>query len=197
MLLGLLLIDLQNDYFPGGKCELHEAVAAATQAEKLLRFFRDRKLPVFHVQHVNADENAAFFAPNTPGAEIYKSLAPLAGESLCVKRTPDSFYQTALRSQLGKHGVEHLVVCGMMTHMCVDTTVRAAKNFDYGVTLVEDACATKKLLWRGTVLPATTVQAAFLAACSGKFAEIVTADAWLQRADAHPFSPSCAALFSP
>lgn len=185
LLTGLLLIDLQNDYFPGGKCELHEAVAAAVQAEKVLRFFRSRKLPIFHVQHVNADETAAFFAPNTPGAEIYHSLAPLAGELVCVKRAPDSFYQTALRSQLDERGVDHLVVCGMMTHMCVDTTVRAAKNFGYGVTLVEDACATKALLWRGAVLPAPTVQAAFLAACSGKFAEVVTADAWLRRTKAH------------
>ncbi len=94
------------------------------------------------------------------------------------KHTPDSFYQTNLKSELDKKDIRHLVVCGMMTHMCVDTTVRATRSLGYDITLIEDACATRDLEWNNAVVPAPVVQAAFMASLSGSFAEITTADKW-------------------
>ncbi|SEH85103.1 isochorismatase-like [Akkermansia glycaniphila] len=187
---GLLLIDIQNDYFTGGKWELHRAEQAAAQASGILDRFRSRNLPVFHIQHINLKEGAPFFVPNTPGAEIHRQVAPVPGETLIVKHAPDSFFQTDLHLQLERRHIGHLVVCGMMTHMCVDTTVRAAKNYGYGITLIEDACATKDLLWHGASLAAPAVQAVFMAALNGTFAEISTAGTWLDRESATD-RPNC------
>ena len=180
----LLLIDIQNDYFPGGKWELHRAEQAASQAGKILAHFRDRHLPAFHIQHINLKQGAAFFLPDTPGAEIHPLVAPQPGEEHIVKHAPDSFYRTDLQARLERRKIDHLVVCGMMTHMCVDTTVRAARNFGYGITLIENACATKDLLWNETSIAAYTVQAAFMASLSGTFAEISTAAPWIERMQA-------------
>ena len=178
MSLGLLLIDIQNDYFQGGKFELYQSEQAANQAKKMLQLFRAHNLPVFHIQHINHSPNAPFFVSNTEGANIHKSVSPKNGEIVIEKHTPDSFYQTTLKSELDKKGINHLVVCGMMTHMCVDTTVRAAVSLGYKITLIEDACATRELEWNNIVVPAPIVQAAFMASLNNKFANILSVDKW-------------------
>ena len=73
---GLLLVDIQNDYFPGGRMELAGVEAAATKAGHLLRLFRKKKWPVFFIQHIAAGQNASFFLPDTRGVEIHASLTP-------------------------------------------------------------------------------------------------------------------------
>lgn len=175
---GLLLIDIQNDYFPGGKNELYQAEQAAMQAKKALLFFRKHKLPIFHIQHINKAQNAVFFVPDTNGVTIHKLVLPQNKEIIIQKNTPDSFFQTLLKLELDKKHVKNLVVCGMMTHMCVDTTVRAARNYAYKVTLIEDACATKNLEWNGIVVPAPIVQTVFMSALNNNFAEILPYNKW-------------------
>ena len=97
---GLILVDLQNDYFPGGRMELEAVDAAAGRAARLLRHFRDRALPVFHVRHVSDRPGASFFLPGTPGADIHPAVAPLPGESVVVKHFPNSFRETDLLDRL-------------------------------------------------------------------------------------------------
>lgn len=178
---GLLLIDIQNDYFAGGKCELFQPEQALAQAQKALLSFRQRGLPVFHVQHITLNEEVDFFWPNTPGVKIHKTLAPAPGEAVITKHAPDSFFETTLQQSLAGKGIEHLVVCGMMTHMCVDTTVRAAANFGYTVTLLADACATLSLVWNKVEVPAPLVQAAFMASLDGVFATVLTTQNYLEQ----------------
>lgn len=177
---GLLLIDIQNDYFEGGRFELYHSEEAADQTAKILSFFRKNNMPVFHVQHISTKEDAIFFLPETAGAEIYKGVYPVEREAIIVKHTPDSFLDTTLKKSLDDAGITDLVVCGMMTHMCVDTTVRAAKKLGYHVTLIEDACATRDLVYDGEVIPASTVQKTFMASLNGSFADIVKADEWIK-----------------
>ena len=181
MNIGLVLVDIQNDYFKGGKAELFQPEKAAYQAKKILSFFRSNNLPVFHVKHVNITKNAAFFIPETMGVDIYKDVYPQDGEAVIIKHTPDSFFETSLRSRLEDRNISHLVVCGMMTHMCIDTTVRSARNLDYSVTLIEDACTTMDLIWKDNKIPAVTVHETFMAALNGTFAEIQTADEWIKK----------------
>lgn len=176
---GLLLIDLQNDYFEGGRHPLVQPEYAAAAAQKLLSAFRAKRWPVFHVRHVSTRPNATFFLPDTPGAAFYPLTAPLPGETVVLKHKPNSFLQTDLREQIAAESVEELVVCGMMTHMCIDTSVRAASDLGYSVALIADACATRDLDWAGTRVPAAEVQAAYLAALDGSFARATTADDWL------------------
>lgn len=170
----LLIIDIQNDYFPGGQAELVGPDLALEKAEILLRHFREKNRPVIHVQHVNVRENAVFFRPNTPGVEIERRLAPQSGEHLVIKNFPNSFFNTKLYDTIKNDHISELVVCGMMTHMCIDTTVRAAKDYDLPVTLISDACATRNLEFNGLTVTAEQVQAAYMAALSGLFATVQT-----------------------
>lgn len=178
---GLILIDIQNDYFPGGKYVLNAPKKAAEQAVKILSYFREKGLPVFHVSHVNVNLNPAFFAPHSEGVEFFKDVAPLEGEIKVIKHSPDSFFKTDLKEQLDAQGVTHLVICGMMTHMCIDTTVRSASHYGYPIELIEDACATRDLLWEEHVIPAKTVQSVFMAALASGFASVDKADEWLSQ----------------
>jgi len=169
----LLLIDIQNDYFPGGRSELAEPEKALRTAETVLKRFREKALPVIHIQHINVREGASFFLPGTEGCLIHERLAPAEGEDVIVKHAPNSFFNTRLSTIIEEKRITELVVCGMMTHMCVDTTVRAAKDLGISVTLLEDGCATKDLTFNGTVLRAETVQKVFLAGLNGMFANVI------------------------
>lgn len=174
----LLIIDVQNDYFPHGKCELYKSKNALTAVKKLLTHFREENLPVFYIQHIS-NEGAAFFVPKTDGVNIHKDIAPLKAEKVIIKHDPNSFYETKLQSELAKSKVTDLVVCGMMTHMCIDTTVRAAKDYGYKITLISDACTTKDLEWNGISISAETVQNVFMASLNQKFACITTTSEYL------------------
>jgi nicotinamidase-related amidase len=168
----LLLIDIQNDYFPGGTMELVGQERAAAQAARLLQSFRARALPVFHVQHLATRPGATFFVPGTPGAAIHASVAPAAGEAVITKNFPNGFRATGLNDALQGAGIDRLVVAGMMTHMCVDTTVRAAADLGYTCMLAHDACATRDLAYGGEPVGAAAVQLAYLAALNGSFASV-------------------------
>ncbi len=135
MTTALLIIDIQNDYFPGGAMELVSAPAAANQAAKLLATFREKARPVIHVQHIAARVGATFFLPNTPGAEIHESVRPGRGEPVFQKHFPNSFRDTRLLEYLRNRDISHLVICGMMTHMCIDTTTRAAADHGFVCSL--------------------------------------------------------------
>jgi nicotinamidase-related amidase len=170
----LILIDIQNDYFPGGKMELEGPLEAAAQARVLLDFFRQQKWPTIHIQHISTRPGATFFLPDTDGAKIHPSIAPLAGETVIVKHFPNSFRETTLLEHLKGLGVERLVLCGMMTHMCVDATVRAAADLGFPILLAADACATRTLAYGETKVPAAQVHAAFLAALKS-YGQVMTA----------------------
>ena len=169
---GLLLIDIQNDYFPGGKMELAGSEGAGKNAGKLLSAFRARRSPIWHVQHISNRPGATFFLPDTDGVNIHSSVMPLAGEAIIIKHYPNSFRETALLEQLREKGITSLVVAGMMTHMCVDTTVRAASDLGFQCLLAHDACATRDLSFDGSSVPAHHVQTAYMAALNGLFARI-------------------------
>ena len=168
----LVLIDLQNDYFPGGRMELAGADAAVARAAGLLQAFRDQGLPVVHVQHVSTRAGATFFLPGTPGAEIHEAVRPREGERVIVKHFPNAFRETGLQAALRDLGATQLVFAGMMTHMCVDTSVRAAADLGFQCLLAHDACATRDLSFGGRQVAAADVQAAYLAGLSGSFASV-------------------------
>jgi nicotinamidase-related amidase len=172
----LLLIDLQNDYFPGGKNPLEGSPEAARQARRLLEAFRDRGLPLVHIQHVALSPSASFFLPDTPGVQIQAEVQPLPGETVILKHHPNSFRDTPLLEHLRQQSIERLVICGMMTHMCVDATTRAANDFGFECQVAQDACATKTLSIAGQTVPAGQVHYAFLAALQAAYANVLTVD---------------------
>lgn len=171
----LVLIDLQNDYFPGGRMELDGADAAVANAALLLGAFRDAALPVFHIRHIAKRAGATFFVPGTPGSEIHAKVAPRADERVVVKHFPNAFRETDLQTSLRALGVTRVVFAGMMTHMCVDTTVRAASDLGFQCSLAHDACATRNLQFGADQVSAADVQVAYMAALSGSFATVSAA----------------------
>ena len=172
----LVIVDIQKDYFPGGAHPLVAPEAAATAARRVLDAFRASGDPVVHVRHVWDEEDATFMRPETDGVEIHSAVAPAEGELVITKEFPNSFRETALEDELRRRGVESLVVCGMMTSMCVDATVRAAVDLGFDTTVVHDACATCDLEFDGRSVPAPQVHSAFLAALADGYATIVSSD---------------------
>jgi nicotinamidase-related amidase len=171
----LVIVDIQNDYFPGGAHPLHEPEAATSCARSVLERFRADGAAVFHIQHIWDGPDAPFMRPGTAGVEIHAEVAPLAGEPLIQKDAPNAFLRTPLESRLRERGIDELVLCGMMTSMCVDATVRAAADLGFTVTLVHDACAAPSLSFGGVEVPAASVHAAFVGALGMGYASVVDA----------------------
>lgn len=160
----LLLIDIQNDYFPGGKMELVKPLEAAKKAYELLQCFREHKGHHVHIQHISTRPGATFFLPGTRGADIHDSVVHFEGEPLVQKHYPNSFRETNLPDLLKGWDIQRVIITGMMTHMCVDATTRAAADLGFQVIVAEDACATRDLKYGDTTISADHVHKAFLAA---------------------------------
>jgi nicotinamidase-related amidase len=169
----LVLVDLQNDYFPGGKMELIGIEDAAENALLLLTEFRKTKLPIIHIQHISAQPGATFFIPETAGAKINQLATPQEGEAVVVKNYPNSFRDTSLLEILRNVHIDDLVICGAMSHMCIDATTRAAFDLGFNCVVAEDACATKDLFFKNKVIKASEVHASFMAALSFPYAKVV------------------------
>lgn len=167
----LLIVDIQNDYFPGAPMELEGAIEAGAAAGRLIERWRSRDRPVVHIRHVSLRPGAGFFLPGTPGVAIHESVRPLASEMIFEKHFPNSFRDTGLLEHLRGAGAGELVIAGMMTHLCIDATVRAAFDLGFRCTLAHDACATRALAFGGVTVPAREVHAAFVAALHGLFAQ--------------------------
>jgi nicotinamidase-related amidase len=170
----LLVIDIQNFYFDGGRIPLVGSVEASLQAKAVLGAFRARKIPVIHIQHL--PQGTETFEPGITDRQyaIQANVAPLAGESVVVKHFANSFRGTPLQALLKDLNIRTLVIVGMQTHMCVEAAVRAGADLGYNVIVVEDACATRDLKLHETTVPAASVHAAVLAALNGTYAKVVT-----------------------
>jgi len=173
----LVLVDLQNDYFPGGNMELVGINAATSHAQILLNEFRTTKRPLVHIQHISLQPGATFFLPGSEGAKISPLVTPAEDETVIVKHFPNSFRDTALLEKLRAVKADTLVICGAMSHMCIDATTRAAFDLGFKCIVAEDACATKDLAFKDTTTKAADVHASFMAALSAVYAKVIsTAD---------------------
>jgi nicotinamidase-related amidase len=170
----LIIIDIQNDYFDGGAMPLVGSDIASNNTRLILESFRAVGLPVIHIQHIATRQTATFFLPNTVGAEIHENVKPLGEEKIIVKHFPNSFRETELLDYLQSEKITNLVICGMMTHMCVDATARAAKDFGFNVVLIGDACATKDQEINGEIVKAEEVHKSFLAALNYFYTTVKT-----------------------
>jgi nicotinamidase-related amidase len=171
----LLVIDIQNDYFPGGRMELRGPTEAAERAAALIARFRAGGLPVTFIQHIARRPDATFFLPGTEGVAIHPSVAPLDSEPVIEKHYPNAFRETHLLEDLRSASIEQVVIAGMMTHMCIDATTRAAFDFGFECLIASDACATRDLTLGATTIPAAAVHHAFLAALNGTYGRVTTA----------------------
>src|SRR5258706_10662965 len=141
----LLVIDVQKDYFEGGKYPLVNPLAAAKNAYMLLQCFREHDGQHIHIQHISLEPDAAFFIKGDSGSDIHDAVAHFEGEPIVYKHEPNSFQNTNLLELLKSWDIERVVIAGMMTHMCVDATSRAAVDLGFKVVVAADACASRDL----------------------------------------------------
>lgn len=172
----LIIIDIQNDYFPGGKWTLDGAEAAVDNAARLLDAARERGDLVVHVRHEFDSADAPFFAPASEGAQIHAKVTPKPGEPVVLKHQVNAFRDTNLKALLDQHEVKALTIVGSMSHMCIDAATRAAADHGYQVTVAHDACATLPLDFAGKQVPAAQVQATSMAALAFAYARVETTE---------------------
>lgn len=138
----LLVIDLQNDYFHGGKFPLWNTEVVLKNAEGAIARANAQGIPVIHIQHI-ARGAAPFFNEGSPGAAIHpRILAAAPGAPVVVKEFADGFEKTNLEKTLTQLGVTDLLVCGMMTHNCVTHTAISKAAEKYNVSVLGDCCTT-------------------------------------------------------
>lgn len=177
----LIVVDIQNDYFPAGKWPLVGAHAAADNAAKIIQAHRDAGDLVVHIRHEFTSDDAPFFAPGSEGAQLHPKVLNRADEPVVLKHHINSFRETELKAILDQHGIDTLVVVGSMSHMCIDGITRAAVDFGYPVTVIHDACATLDLEFDGVKVPAAQVHAAFMAALQFGYATLLSTEQFLAR----------------
>lgn len=175
----LIVVDIQNDYFPGGHMELVGIDEASTKAKDLLSFFRENQWPTFHIQHIAIRKGATFFLPDTKGVEIHESVKPLPKDLVIQKHFPNAFRETALLEELTKAEVKRVVICGAMSHLCIDATTRAAADFGLNCILIHDGCATRDLEFGGRKVKAGDVHASFMSALGFAYARMMNVSEFL------------------
>ncbi|WP_019553490.1 cysteine hydrolase family protein [Propionispira raffinosivorans] len=164
----LLIIDIQNIYFHEGKFYLPDAKAAVNNAKKILDVWRDNEKTVIHVKHhFHLSEQEDYLNC------INEKVAPLQDELVIEKKYPNSFLETNLLKNLQQRKISHVVIVGMMSNMCIDTTVRACQNYGIKVTLIHDACAAKPITFYNEVITADIVHKVFMGALDGMFADVI------------------------
>lgn len=176
----IIVVDIQNDYFPGGKYTLDKIQQAAENARDVIDAARNKGDSVIHVQHIFPDPSAPFFIADTEGAEINPIVAPQPGETVVVKNHPNPFLNTDLKSRLDGAGIKEVVIVGAMSHMCIDATARAASDFGYKTSVVQDACATRDLEHGGITIPAAQVHAAMMSSLGFAYAAIIDAQDYIK-----------------
>ena len=165
----LLIIDIQDFYFPGGKSALVESEKAAANAALLLDNFRKEKLTVIHVRHISE-----------PGGKINDIVKPLPSEKVVSKNAVNCFVGTDLLDFLKTNKIDTLVICGMQTHMCVEAATRAASDYGFKCILIHDACATKDLKFGEKTIKAEDVHYSTLSTLKN-YATVISTDEYLNQ----------------
>lgn len=176
----VVVVDLQNEYLPSGKLPLFNIEAVIDNAAKVIAHARKHAIPVIHIRHESISAEAPIFVKNTQAVEIIDQVAPLGNEYVITKNYPNSFLKTNLDQKLKADGIEQLTIIGAMSHMCIDATTRAASDLGYQCTVLEDACTTLDLEFKGQVVEAKQVHAALMAALAFAYAEVVSTSDYLQ-----------------
>ncbi|SHJ29367.1 cysteine hydrolase family protein [Wenxinia saemankumensis] len=175
----VVVIDLQNEYWPEGKLPLEGIDVAAANAARVIAHARGAGDLTVNVRHEMP--GGPIFVPGLDGVEINDAVAPGSGEPVIVKSFSNAFRETGLQSLLEENGIEEVVTAGAMSHMCVDATVRAANDLGYRTVTIHDACATRDLEFDGRSVPAAHVQTAIMSALAFFYGEVIATDEFVSR----------------
>lgn len=177
----VVVVDLQNEYLPTGRLPLVGIEQALNNAAEIISASRSKGDLVVHVRHEFVQPDMPIFVQGTDGVQIHPLVAPREGEQVIVKNFPNSFLNTNLKQVLDEQGIEEVTIVGAMSHMCVDATTRAASDFGYKTTVVDDACATRDLEFRGEIVPAAQVHAAMMSALAFAYGKVVSTEEYVSK----------------
>lgn len=135
----LLIIDVQEAMFSSTKWKAYNEENLQENIRELSCEARENDVPIIYIQH-SAEEGD--FQLKTKGWEISKKICPMDKDYKITKTECDSFYKTDLKKLLDDLGIERLIICGMQTEYCVDTTCRNAFSKGYELTIVSDCHST-------------------------------------------------------
>lgn len=168
----LLVIDVQQGMF-AHEVAPHQPEQLLATIQTLLQQARAHGHPVVYVRHAHTDVRGPLH-PSNPGWQIHAAIAPLDDEIIVDKTHSDSFWDTRLQAVLTDLGVTSLVVVGMQSDYCVDTTCRRATSLGYDVTLIADGHST----FPNDILSAEQIIAHHNQTLHGSFAEVVPVGAF-------------------
>lgn len=172
----LVVIDVQNEYVTGGLRIVHPPVEEGlARIGAAIDAANAAGLPVVLVRHTETDPAGGLFVAGTPEWALHAEVESRPHTAVVDKTLPGSFTGTDLEGLLAEHGVDHLVIAGWMTHMCVDTTTRQAAHLGLGVTVLEDATGTIDV---SDTLPAALVHRVELGVLADGFASVVPTAEW-------------------
>jgi len=176
----LIVVDIQNDYFPDGKWTLNGMDAAADNAARLIAAARAGDDLVIHIRHEFPTNDAPFFVPGSTGAQIHSKVQNREDEHVIIKNHINSFRGTKLKQILDQNDIRDVVICGAMSHMCIDAITRAANDYGYNCILIHDACASRDVEFNGIRVPAEHVHAAFMSALGFGYAKAISTNEYLK-----------------
>lgn len=175
----ILVVDIQNEYFPTGNFPLQGIEAASANAARVMAAARAKGDVVVNIRHETP--GGPIFVPGSEGAKINVAARPEGDEPIITKNFPNSFRDTGLKELLNKQGIEEVVVVGAMSHMCIDATARAANDLGFRTITVHDACATRDVEFNGAVVPASEVHSTIMGALAFAYGEVIGTDDFLSR----------------
>lgn len=141
----LLVIDIQNDYFPEGNFPLWNTDKTLSNIKQLISKANIQHIPVFLIQHISSAPKgmAPFFERNSDGANIHSEIMAITPDAeLIQKQHADSFHHTNLEKTLNKYSIDELLICGMMTQNCITHTAISKEAEKYKVSIIKDCCTT-------------------------------------------------------
>lgn len=159
----LLVIDPQNDYFPGGAFPLWNADETLSSIVQTIRIAREKGIKIIFVKHVAdpAHGLAPFFNEGTEGVKIHQSIIAAAPDAVVVKKHfADSFEKTDLNQILSAHKIDRIMLCGMMTQNCVTHTALSRSSDAYEISILQDCCTTVSEILHKIALHAVSTRVA-------------------------------------
>lgn len=174
----ILVVDLQNEYWPTGNMPLEGIEAAAENAARVIAHARTKGDLIVNIRH--EIPGGPIFVPGSTGAQINDVVAPAGDEAVITKNFPNSFRDTGLKALLDESGVQDVIVIGAMSHMCIDATTRAANDHGFATTTIHDACATRDIEFGGQTAPAAHVHTAIMGALAFLYGDVVSTQDFLR-----------------
>lgn len=161
----LLVIDVQNDYFPGGAYPQWHAEAVLERIEKVIKKAKEKHIPIILVQHTSgsSDKKASFFNEGTIGVQIHPRIVQAVSKPIIIKKSfADSFYETNLEEILANLNASELFICGMMTQNCITHTALSQAADKYTIKIIPDCCTSVDQMIHMMALSALSIRVPFV-----------------------------------